>query len=112
MTILGLVASLFLGDEGVIGVQAWVKSCERMFRFMDLTDLQKVQIASSHLQERASDWYELLTIEITEEILTWDQFRKRFERKFLPDAKKATMYKQFIDLEQNIMFVQEYVMTF
>ena len=29
----------FLGDEGAISVQAWVKSCERIFRFMDLTDL-------------------------------------------------------------------------
>ena len=60
----------FKGSESVIEIQAWLKSCDRIFSRMNLIDLHRVQVASSMLQERALDWYELLISEINEAGLT------------------------------------------
>ena len=65
----------FKGSESVVEIQAWLKSCDRIFSRMNLIDLHRVQVASSMLQERALDWHELLTSEIIEADLTWEQFR-------------------------------------
>ena len=64
----------FRGSESVIEIQAWLKSCDRIFSCMNLIDLHRVQVASSMLQERALDWYELLIYEINEVDLTWKKF--------------------------------------
>ena len=61
-----LGGTAFKGTETVIEIQFWLRSCERIFSRMALSDLQKVQVASSMLQGRAFDWYELLTFEIAE----------------------------------------------
>ena len=65
----------FRGSETVIEVQAWLRSCDRIFSRMNLIDLHRVQVASSMLRERALDWYELLISEINEADLTWEKFR-------------------------------------
>ena len=61
----------FKGSKSVIEVQTWLRSCDRIFSRMNLMDLLRVQVASSMLQERALDWYELLISEIVEADLTW-----------------------------------------
>ena len=54
----------FKGSETIIEVQAWLRTCDRIFIRMNLVDLHRVQMASSMLQERALDWYKLLTSEV------------------------------------------------
>ena len=81
----------FKGSETIIEVQAWLRTCDRIFSRMNLIDLHRVQVASSMLQERALDWYELLISEIIEADLTWEKFRERFELKFMPEAEKVTL---------------------
>ena len=69
-------------------------------------------MASSMLQEIALDWYELLISEIIEADLTWEQFRERFELKFVPEAEKVTLARRFIDLVQGESSVTDYVTSF
>ena len=102
----------FYGNEGVVGIQAWLKTHERVFENMGVTDRQKVQIASSFLQDGASDWFDVVSAEIGEEELTWERFRERFELRFIPEAEKAILARRFIELKQRDMTVQEYVNTF
>src|SRR5574338_1664981 len=64
------------------------------------------------LQERALNWYELLISEINEADLTWEQFRKRFELKFVPEAEKVTLARRFIDLVQGESSMTDYVASF
>ena len=78
----------FKGSESVIEIQAWLKSCDRIFSRMNLIDLHRVQVASNMLQERALDWYELLILEIIEADLTWEQFQERFELNLCRKLKK------------------------
>src|SRR5574338_803815 len=102
----------FKGSESVIEIQAWLKTCDRIFSRMNLIDLHRVQVASSMLQEKALDWYELLISEIIEADLTWEQFRERFELKFVPKAEKVPLARRFIDLVQSESSVTDYVASF
>ena len=102
----------FKGSESVIEIQAWLRSCDRIFSRMNLSDLHRVQVASSMLQERALDWYELLISETPEADITWKQFQERFESKFVPEAEKVTLARSFIDLVQGESSVAEYVAYF
>ena len=79
---------------------------------MNLADLRRVQVASSMLQERALDWYELLISKINEADLTWEQFQERFELKFVPEAEKVTLARRFIDLVQGESSMADYVASF
>ena len=88
----------FKCSETIIDVQAWLRTCNRIFSRMNLIDLHRVQVASSILQERALDWYKLLISEINEVDLTWEKFREHFELKFVPEAEKVTLACRFIDL--------------
>src|SRR5574338_648092 len=79
---------------------------------MNLVDLHCVQVASSMLQERALDWYELLISEINEADLIWEQFWERFELKFVLEAEKVTLARRFIDLVQGESTMTDYVTSF
>ena len=61
----------FKGSESVLEVQAWIRTCERIFSRMDLSDHDRVLVTSSLLQERALDWYKLLVAELDESVLSW-----------------------------------------
>lgn len=88
----------FKGLESVLEVQAWLCTCERIFTRMDLSDHHWVLLASSMLQERSLDWYELLITELDESTLIWIQFREWFELKFIPKSKKALLAHHFHEL--------------
>ena len=102
----------FKGSESVLEVQAWFRTCERIFSRMDLSDHDRVLVTSSLLQERALDWYELLVAEIDESTLSWTQFRERFELKFVPESEKVLLTRRFLELKQGKSSVSEYVASF
>ena len=102
----------FKGSETIIEVQAWLRTCDRIFSRMKLIDLHRVQVTSSMLQEGALDWYELLISEINEADLTWEKFRKSFKLKFVPEAEKVTLARRFIDLVQGEASATDYVASF
>jgi len=102
----------FKGSEGVMEVQAWINSCDRIFTCMNLSNLHRVQVASSMLEERARDWYDLLASEIDENNFTWEQFKERFESKFIPETAKLSLARRFMDLVQGGSSVAEYVASF
>ena len=97
----------FKGSESVLEVQAWFRTCERIFSRMDLSDHDRVLVTSSLLQERALDWYELLVAEIDESALSWTLFRERFELKFVPESEKALLSRRFLELKQGKSSVSE-----
>lgn len=102
----------FKGSESVLEVQAWLRTCERIFSRMDLSDHDRFLVTSNLLQECALDWYELLVAEIDESTLSWTQFRGRFELKFVPESEKVLLTRRFLELKQGKSSVSEYVASF
>ncbi|MDQ4223269.1 hypothetical protein RBK84_02655, partial [Pseudomonas aeruginosa] len=60
-------------------------------------------IASTMLEERARDWYDLFTSEVAEDAITWEQFKDRFESKFVPETSKLSLARRFLDLVRRII---------
>lgn len=50
--------------------------------------------------------------DVSEENITWEDFKRKFEVKFIPKAEKGFMLGKFIRLKQGEMFVSEYVTRF
>ena len=65
----------FTGSESIIEAQQWLKSLERIFTGLEITDAQKRQLAAWQLQDAAQDWWESVTSRTDEENITWAQFR-------------------------------------
>ena len=65
----------FTGSESIIEAQQWLKSLERIFTGLEITDAQKRQLAAWQLQDAAQDWWESVTSRTDEETITWAQFR-------------------------------------
>ena len=65
----------FSGSENIIEAQQWLKSLEKIFSGLEITDAQKRQLAAWQLQDAAQDWWESVTSRIEEDTITWAQFR-------------------------------------
>ena len=73
-----------------------------------LGDARRVQLASWQLKGDASFWWE--TIE--RDVIGWDEFRIRFERKFLSRAESDRQLERFLHLKQGSSSVREYIRQF
>merc|ERR1711890_45145 len=72
--------------------------------------MQKVQLAVWLLKGEASYWWEVTNAERPVE--TWEDFRTRFEDKFLSQAERSLQLEKFLSLKQGSMAVKEYVNQF
>ena len=102
----------FKGTESIIEVQAWLRSCEKIFKSLDISDNQKRFMASWQLQEGAAAWWDSITASIPEDEFSWDKFKEVFEEQFMPTAGKTRLYRSFMDLKQGEMSVAEYETKF
>ena len=102
----------FKGTETVVEAQAWIRSCERIFRGLNLDDQQKRFLASWQLQEGALIWWETMIQEEPKENFSWGRFKEVFEERYMPSAGLSRMYQEFLELKQGSMSFEEYVNKF
>ena len=102
----------FEGTEGVMGVQTWLRTLERIFADMQIDNQRKRQIASRRLKGAALDWWEVIIAGRAENEITWDQFKDMLEARFIPATAKASLLEEFIKLRQGTMSVTEYTRKF
>ena len=48
----------FKGTESLVEVQAWIRSCEKIFKALKLDDEYKCLLASCNLDEAAAIWWD------------------------------------------------------
>ena len=79
---------------------------------MQLTEVQKQELASQQFGGAALVWWESLraTFDVAE--MTWEEFKTFFEDNFIPRAVKSQLAREFQDLTQGTMTVWEYVKKF
>ena len=102
----------FKGTKSVIEAQAWIHSCERIFRGLNLDDQQKRFLASWQLQEGALVWWETITQEEPEENFFWGLFKEVFKERYMPSTGLSRMYQEFLELKQENMTYGEFVNKF
>ena len=57
----------FKGSESIIEIQAWLRSCERIFKSMKLSDERIRKMASWQLLESAAAWWDAVVANVSEE---------------------------------------------
>ena len=95
----------FKGSESIIEVQEWLRSCERIFKSMRLSDERKRHMASWQLQGGAAAWWDSTIANISEDDISWDRFKELFEEKFVPTVGRTQLYQDFLYLKQGSMSV-------
>ena len=93
----------FEGTEGVMGVQTWIRTQERIFTDMQVNDQRKRQIASRKLKGVALGWWEVIIAGRQENEITWDEFKTMLEARFVPASARASLLEEFIRLRQGSM---------
>ena len=53
-----------------------------------------------------------VTVRVNEETVTWAEFRRRFEERFMSEIAKSTLLRKFAELVQGDMTVLEYATRF
>ncbi|XP_022859185.1 uncharacterized protein LOC111379977 [Olea europaea var. sylvestris] len=98
---------VFEGGPDPLATEEWLRHLERIFRFMECTDAQKILCAVFMMEKGASHWWEMTTRSRTEEQqcnLTWAQFKEIVLQKYFPvtlrDKKEAEFAPHLVDTEE------------
>jgi hypothetical protein len=93
-------------------VDDWLKSVENKLQVVQCNNHEKVLLASHQLSGPAADWWDAY-VEAHEEpeSINWPEFRATFRAHHVPQGV-IRLKKEFQDLKQGSMFVNEYVTKF
>ena len=72
----------------------------------------KRKVASRQLVGREMGWWNAIVATTPENAVTWEQFKERFEEKFIPSTQKVELFTKFAFLKQGDKTVTEYVTEF
>jgi hypothetical protein len=91
----------------------WLKTIETKLQVVQCTNRERVLFVAHQLVGPAADWWDA-SVEAHEELKTinWQEFRKNFMTHHVPFGMIKLMKKEFEDLKQGSMYVNEYVTRF
>ena len=107
----------FDGGPDPMAAENWLLKMEKLLRAFKCTDAQKVLYATYALQGSTNRWWSstepLLSTELGEDTpITWEKFKEVFNRTYFPDVVRDRNAREFSDLVQGAMTVEEYVAKF
>jgi hypothetical protein len=91
----------------------WLKTIEKKLKVVQCNNRENVLFASHQLEGRAADWWDAY-IEAHEEpkSINWQEFKNSFITHHVPLRVTKLKKKEFEDLKQGSMSVNEYVIRF
>ncbi|XP_024965905.1 uncharacterized protein LOC112506107 [Cynara cardunculus var. scolymus] len=108
-------ATKYTGQSYPVLAMQWIQNTEKVFRITRVLDDDKVKYASAMFIDRALVWWDN-TFEsldpITQENMTWIEFRALFFEQYCPTDLQRRLEKEFMDLKQGNMTVIEYETEF
>jgi hypothetical protein len=87
----------------------WLKSIEKKMEITQCTDKKKVLFAAHQLFGAAAEWWE--TYHNSHQNvggITWNKFKARFRTHYVPRGTLKLKKKEFSELQQDEMTVNEY----
>jgi hypothetical protein len=91
----------------------WLKSVEKKLEVVQCNNREKVLLASHQLSGPASDWWDAYGEAHEEpENINWPEFRAAFHAHHVPQGVIKLKKKEFQDLKQGSMSMNEYVTKF
>jgi hypothetical protein len=91
----------------------WLKGVEKKLMITQCTDHEKVLFATHQLFGTAANWWETYYSTHAEvDSITWNEFKARFRDHYVPRGTIKLKKKEFTDLKQDSMAVNEYLNSF
>jgi hypothetical protein len=87
----------------------WLKGVEKKLVIAQCTDHEKVLFAAHQLFGTAANWWETYcSTHADVDSITWNEFKARFRNHYVPRGPMKLKKKEFTDLKQDSMTVNEY----
>jgi hypothetical protein len=91
----------------------WLKGVEKKLVISQCTDHEKVLFAAHQLYGTAANWWEMYcNTHANIDTITWNEFKAHFRTHYVPRGTMKLKRKEFADLKQGGMTVNEYLNTF
>jgi hypothetical protein len=91
----------------------WLKGDEKNLVIIQCTDREKVLFAAHQLSGTTANWWETYcNTHVNVDAITWNEFRARFRTHYVPRGTMKLKIKEFADLKQGGMTVNEYLNSF
>jgi hypothetical protein len=94
-------------------VEDWLKSVEKKLEIAQCSDHERVPFVAHQLFGTATDWWETYhNTYLSTEIISWNEFKTHFRTHYVPRSTLKLKKKEFSDLNQRSMMVNEYLNWF
>jgi hypothetical protein len=91
----------------------WLKGVEKKLVIAQCTDREKVLFATHQLFGTAANWWETYyNTHADVDSITWNEFKAHFHNHYVPRDTMKLKKKEFADLKQGSMTVNEYLNSF
>jgi hypothetical protein len=91
----------------------WLKGVEKKVMIAQCTDHEKVLFAAHQLYGTAANWWETYcNTHANIDTITWNEFKARFRTHYVPRGTMKLKRKEFADLKQGGMTMNEYLNSF
>jgi hypothetical protein len=91
----------------------WIKGVEKKLVIAQCTDREKVLFAAHQLYGTTTNWWETYcNAHVNVYTITWNEFKARFHTHYVPRGTMKLKKKEFADLKQGSMTMNEYLNSF
>jgi hypothetical protein len=91
----------------------WLKGVEKKLVIAQCTDHEKVLFTAHQLYGTAANWWETYcNTHVDIDTITWNEFKAHFCTHYVPRGTMKLKKKEFADLKQGGMIVNEYLNSF
>jgi hypothetical protein len=91
----------------------WLKGVEKKLVIAQCTNRKKVLFAAHQLYGTTTNWWETYcNAHVNVDTITWNKFKARFRTHYVPRGTMKLKRKEFTDLKQGGMTVNEYLNSF
>ncbi|XP_073279525.1 uncharacterized protein [Primulina huaijiensis] len=102
----------FVGSPDPLIAMEWVKAVEAIFDYLNFDDKDRVSCAVFLLTKTARIRWEATKVTINVETLKRNEFKDLFYDKYFPSDVKARKVKEFLELKQGTMSMNDYILKF
>jgi hypothetical protein len=105
--------STFSQAKDPMDAEDWLKRVEKKLVVAQCNDREKVLLAAHQLYGTAGNWWETYcNTHVSIDAITWNEFKARFRTHYVPRGTMKLKRKEFADLKQGSMTVNEYLNSF
>ncbi|XP_073273273.1 uncharacterized protein [Primulina huaijiensis] len=102
----------FVGSVDPLAAMEWVKAIEAIFDYLHFEDNDRVSCAVFLLTKTARIWWEATKVTVNVQTLQWNEFKELFYDKYFSTDVKTQKVKEFLELKQGNLNVNDYILKF